>query len=73
MGLFKLQVQEDDQSWHDVMGAEGKALTFDKEDVARAKLEELYPVWVKLERYQSGPKRTRVVAIWGDDDDYPKK
>ena len=73
MGLYKLQVQEDDQSWHDVTSAEAKVLTFDNEDVARRKLEELYPVWVQLERYQSGPKRTRVVAIWGNDDEWPKK
>ena len=68
MALFKLQVEQDDQSWHDVKAADGTVLTFDKQETARAKLEELYPVMVKLERYQSGPKRTRVIAIWQDED-----
>lgn len=68
MALFKLQVEQDDQSWHDVKNADGTVLTFDKQETARAKLEELYPVMVKLERYQSGPKRTRVIAIWQDED-----
>lgn len=68
MALFKLQVEQDDQSWHDVKTADGTVLTFDKQETARAKLEELYPVMVKLERYQSGPKRTRVIAIWQDED-----
>lgn len=68
MALFKLQVEQDDQSWHDVKNADGTVLTFDKQETARARLEELYPVMVKLERYQSGPKRTRVIAIWQDED-----
>lgn len=73
MGLFKLQVEEDDQTWHDVKNAQGEVMTFDDEGKARAKLEELFPILVKLERYQSGPKRTRVIAIWSDEDDWPKK
>ena len=73
MSLFKLQVEEDDQTWHDVTNAQGEVMTFDDEGRARAKLEELYPIFVKLERYQSGPKRTRVIAIWSDEDDWPKK
>lgn len=73
MSLFKLQVEEDDQTWHDVKNAQDEVMTFDNEDKARAKLEELFPILVKLERYQSGPKRTRVIAIWSDDDDWPKK
>ena len=73
MALFKLQVEEDDKTWHDVKNAQGEVLTFDDESKARAKLEELFPVLVKLERYQSGPKRTRVIAIWSDEDDWPKK
>jgi len=70
--MFKLQVQDDDDDarvWHDVKGADGALLTFDDEATARAKLEELYPVLVKLERYSSGSKRTRVLAIITDDDD----
>ena len=59
--MFKLQVQDDDNDarvWHDVRSADGRLLTFDNEAEARAKLEELYPVLVKLERYSAGSKRT---------------
>ena len=74
--MFKLQVQDDDNDarvWHDVKGPNGALLTFDNEADARAKLEELYPVLVKLERYSSGSKRTRVLNIIQDEDDWPKK
>jgi methionine-rich copper-binding protein CopC len=73
--MFKLQVQDDENDarvWHDVKNAEGKLLTFDKEADARAKLEELFPVLVKMEQY-AGPKRTRVITIIADEDDWPKK
>lgn len=73
MGLFKLQFEDDSQVWHDVKTDQGAVLTFEDESKARAKLEELYPVEVKLERYQSGPKRTRVIAIWSHEDNWPKK
>ncbi len=68
MGLFKLQFEDEAQVWHDVKNAQGEVMTFDDEKKARTQLEELYPVEVKLERYQSGPKRTRVIAIWADED-----
>ena len=74
--MFKLQVQDDDNDprvWHDVRGPNGALLTFDNEADARAKLEELYPVLVKLERYSAGSKRTRVLNIIEDEDDWPKK
>ena len=64
MPTYKLQVQDDDAKadvWHDVKSASGAALTFQDEGQARAKLEELYPLLVKLERFASGPKRTRVI------------
>ena len=67
--MFKLQVQEDEkdpQAWHDVKGPDGKLLTFDTEAEAHAKLEELYPILVKLERY-AGPKRTRAVSMYAED------
>lgn len=73
--MFKLQVQDDENDarvWHDVKNAQGKLLTFEKETEARAKLEELYPVLVKMEQY-AGPKRTRVITIITDEDDWPKK
>jgi hypothetical protein len=66
MKSYKLQVQDDDahpEIWHDVKNAEGRLLVFEKEDQARAKLEELYPILVKMERYASGPKRTRVLIV----------
>ena len=70
--MFKLQVQEDDkdpQAWHDVLGADGKLLIFDKETEARARLEQLFPILVKLERYAAGSKRTRVVSMYAEDED----
>lgn len=66
MPNYKLQVQDDDANatiWHDVKSASGQALVFQDESKARAKLEELYPVLVKLERFASGPKRTRVIIV----------
>jgi hypothetical protein len=74
--MFKLQVQDDDSDarvWHDVKGPDGRLLTFDDEAAARARLEELYPVLVKMERYSAGSKRTRVLNIIHDEDDWPKK
>jgi hypothetical protein len=73
--MFKLQVQDDDDDarvWHDVKGSNGELLRFEKETEARAKLEELFPVLVKMEKY-AGPKRTRVINIITDEDDWPKK
>ena len=70
--MFKLQVQEDEndpQAWHDVNGPDGKLLTFDKESDARAKLEQLFPVLVKMERYAADTKRTRVISIYKDEED----
>ena len=64
MPTYKLQVQEDDAQptlWHDVKSAAGTPLLFQDEGQARVKLEELFPVLVKLERFASGPKRTRVI------------
>lgn len=74
--MYKLQVQEDEKDprqWHDVLGPDGAPLTFSAEGEARAKLEELYPVLVKLERFQAGTKRTRVISILTDDDGWGKK
>ena len=68
--MYKIQVQDDENDasvWHDVKGADGHPLTFSDEGQARAKLEELYPVLVKMERY-AGPKRTRVIKILTDED-----
>lgn len=73
--MFKMQVQDDPdnpRSWHDVTGPDGKALTFEKEADARAKLASLYPVEVQMEKY-TGPKVTRVIAILEDEDDWGAK
>jgi hypothetical protein len=75
MPKFKMQVQDDDNDarvWHDVKDANGRLYTFDKAAEARAKLAELYPVLVKMEQY-AGPKRTRVIVIIEDEDDWPNK
>jgi hypothetical protein len=69
---FKLQVQEDENDpriWHDVHAADGSLLTFTDEGEARAKLEELYPILVKMERFKADSKRTRVLVIIRDDED----
>ena len=68
--MFKMQVQDDKddpRSWHDVMGPDGRLLTFEKEAEARVRLESLYPVAVKMEKY-AGPKTTRVIAILEDEE-----
>ncbi|MBC7802519.1 MAG: hypothetical protein H7Y16_01480 [Candidatus Parcubacteria bacterium] len=68
--MFKLQVQDnanDPRSWHDVTGPDGAALVFEHEAEARARLEALYPVQVKMEKF-TGPKTTRVIAILRDED-----
>jgi hypothetical protein len=72
MTIFKLQVQEDEKDeriWHDVNGPDGKVLLFTDEKEARRKLEELYPVLVGLEKYSAGPKRTRVIRVYGQNED----
>ena len=66
MTRYKLQVQDDDAQpllWRDVKNEFGHVIEFQKEHDARAKLEELFPILVKLERYAAGPKRTRVVIV----------
>ena len=52
--------------------ATARVLTFDDEAAARAKLMELYPVLVQMERYGDG-KRTRVLRILVDEDDWPQR
>ncbi len=66
MTTYKLQVQDDDahpERWRDVLNEHGKLIVFDKEPDARAKLEELFPILVKMERFASGPKRTRMLIM----------
>ena len=73
--MFKMQMQDDEndpRSWHDVRGPEGSLLIFESEAEARARLESLYPVQVKMEKY-AGPKTTRVIAILEDEDDWKRR
>ncbi len=67
---FKIEFEAGNGVWSDVRGADGALLTFDSEGEARAKLAELYPIEVQMERYGGG-KRTRVIRILGDEDDWP--
>ena len=65
MPSYKLQVQDDDANaaiWHDVKADNGSPLLFASEGEARTRLEALFPVLVQLERFASGPKRTRVIV-----------
>ncbi len=69
---FKIETEDDKGLWHDVRGSDGVVLGFDSEVDARAKLSELFPVLVQMERYGGG-KRTRVIRILADEDDWPKR
>ncbi|HVK53784.1 MAG TPA: hypothetical protein VM532_02030 [Burkholderiales bacterium] len=65
--MYKIQVQEENGAWRNVDDPNGAPLTFRDKSQARAKLEELYPVLVKMEKYAM-PKRTRVVAMWDEEE-----
>ena len=69
---FKIEYQDDKAFWHDVYGEDGKLLVFDNEDPARAELAKRYPILFQMEKYGSG-KRTRVIHILEDEDDWPKR
>jgi len=65
--MFKIQVDDSDNGvWHNVIGVDGEPLTFASSAEAHQKLEQLFPVLTKTEQYV-GPKRTRVIAIIGND------
>ena len=70
--MFKIEVQDDKGIWSDVFAADGTLLTFADEAAARAALAERYPILVQMEKFAGG-KRTRVIRILVDDDDWPKK
>ena len=69
---YKLEVQDETGIWSDVRGADGKILIYDDESDARAALREKFPVLVQMEKYAGG-KRTRVIRIIEDEDDWPKR
>jgi len=67
--IFKIEVENDRGIWSDVRDPDGTVLTFQSEDEARAKLRELYPVLVQMEKYGGG-KRTRVVRVFRTDEEW---
>jgi hypothetical protein len=69
--MFKIEVEDGKGLWSDVRGDDGALLTFESEDAARAALLQRFPVLVQMEKYAGG-KRTRVIRILEDDDDWPK-
>jgi hypothetical protein len=69
--MFKIEYEDDKGIWHDVY-EDGKLLTFDAEDDARAALAERSPILFQMEKYGGG-KRTRVIRILEDEDDWPKR
>jgi hypothetical protein len=69
---YKIEIEAPNGIWSDVRGADGAILTFDSEAEARSRLAELYPVETQMESYGGG-KRTRVIRILPDEDDWPKR
>lgn len=69
---YKIEVQDETGIWSDVRGGDGRPLVFDDEGKARDALAERFPVLVQMERYGGG-KRTRVIRVIEDEDDWPKK
>ena len=69
---YKIEVEDDKGLWSDVRGDDGAVLTFDSETDARAELARRFPVLVQMERYGGG-KRTRVIRILEDEDDWPQR
>ncbi|HSV16897.1 MAG TPA: hypothetical protein VLR71_00705 [Casimicrobiaceae bacterium] len=69
---YKIEVQDETGIWSDVRGTDGQPLVFDDEAKARSALSERFPVLVQMERYGGG-KRTRVIRVIEDEDDWPKK
>ena len=67
--MFKIEVEDGNGIWSDVSSPDGTLLTFEKEDDARAKLAELYPIMVQMEKYAGG-KRTRVVRVFRSDQEW---
>ena len=69
---YKIEVEDDRGLWHDVRGDDGNILVFDDENAARAALAERFPILVQMEKYAGG-RRTRVIRIIEDEDDWPKR
>ena len=69
---YKIEVQDETGIWTDVRGDDGAVLVYDDEKKARAALAEKFPVLVQMEKYAGG-KRTRVIRIIEDEDDWPAR
>ena len=67
---YKIEVQDETGIWSDVRGEDGAVLVYDDENKARAALAEKFPILVQMEKYAGG-KRTRVIRIIEDEDDWP--
>jgi hypothetical protein len=67
---YKIEVQDETGIWSDVRGDDGAVLVYDDENTARAALAEKFPILVQMEKYAGG-KRTRVIRIIEDEDDWP--
>jgi hypothetical protein len=67
---YKIEVQDETGIWSDVRGDDGAVLVYDDENTARAALAQKFPILVQMEKYAGG-KRTRVIRIIEDEDDWP--
>ncbi len=67
--MFKIETEDATGIWTDVRNADGAILTFETEEEARARLAELYPVMVQMEKYAGG-KHTRVVRVFRTDQEW---
>lgn len=67
--MFKIETEDATGIWTDVRDADGTILTFETEEEARAKLAELHPVMVQMEKYAGG-KHTRVVRVFRTDQEW---
>ena len=70
--MFKIEVEDGKGIWSDVRNDDGSIMTFAQEADARARLAALFPVLVQMEKYAGG-KRTRVIRILEDEDDWPQR
>jgi hypothetical protein len=69
---YKIEVQDETGLWTDVRDDDGAVLVFNDETAARAALAERFPILVQMEKYAGG-KRTRVIRIIEDEDDWPAR
>lgn len=66
--MFKIEIQQENGLWEDVKSPGGELMLFSTRGDAQTRLEELFPVLVKMEKYGDA-KRTRVIEILGQETD----